>query len=93
MPDVHGNPMRGEVYWVSWSQDVDEKPWVVVSNNARNASRMGTYIVARVSTRGAKNLAYLDTVVPLTPADRPVEGAVICDTMICWPASRPASTA
>jgi mRNA interferase MazF len=53
------------------------KPWVVVSNNQRNASRKGDFVALRVTTSPIRH--ELPTIVRLAAADRPLIGAVLCD--------------
>jgi mRNA interferase MazF len=54
------------------------KPWVVVSNNARNRN-LETVLAARITTTGKQ--ASLPTVVPLSSAD-PLVGFVVVDDLI-----------
>lgn len=66
--------LRGNVYWATFNDKVGEKPWLVVSNNQRNA-RLHSALVARITT---SRKPPLDTVVELTHAD-PLVGRVLCD--------------
>jgi mRNA interferase MazF len=69
-------PLRGQVYRVDLGHG--PKPWVVVSNNARNRN-LETVIAARITTT-SKN-ASLPTIVNLNAAD-PLTGYVLCDDLI-----------
>jgi mRNA interferase MazF len=51
------------------------KPWLVVSNNARNASGLGTVLAVRITT---SNKPALDSIVELDRSD-PLVGRVLCD--------------
>lgn len=68
-------PVRGRVYWADLG--AGEKPWLCVSNNARNKALDG-FMAVRITTTDKK----LDTesIVPLTGAD-PLVGFVLCDDM------------
>ena len=67
---------RGQVYSVDLGHG--PKPWVVVSNNARNRN-LDTVLAARITTT-SKN-AHVPTVVPLTAAD-PLVGFVLADDIV-----------
>ena len=67
---------RGQLFWVDLGHGA--KPWLVVSNNARNRN-LETVIAARVTTT-SKNAA-LPTVVPLASAD-PLTGHVLVDDLV-----------
>ena len=69
-------PLRGQLFWVDLGHRA--KPWLVVSNNARNRN-LETVIAARVTTT-SKNAA-LPTVVPLASAD-PLTGYVLVDDLV-----------
>ena len=69
-------PLRGQVYRVDLGHGA--KPWLVVSNNARNRN-LETVLAARVTT--TLKHAHLPTVVPLAAAD-PVAGVVLCDDLV-----------
>ena len=69
-------PLRGQLFWVDLGHGA--KPWLVVSNNARNRN-LETVIAARVTTT-SKNAA-LPTVVPLASAD-PLTGYVLADDLV-----------
>lgn len=65
--------VRGSVYWADIGHG--EKPWVVVSNNARN-NALGSALVARMTTTPKPSL---DSIVVLGHADEPFVGSVLCD--------------
>lgn len=67
------NFVRGNVYWADIGHG--EKPWVVVSNNARN-NALGSAFVARITTTVKPTL---DSIVVLDHADAPFTGRVLCD--------------
>lgn len=69
-------PLRGQVFRADLGHG--PKPWVVVSNNARNRN-LETVIAARITTTG-KN-AHLPTVVELGSAD-PLVGFVMVDDLM-----------
>ena len=65
--------VRGNIYWADLGHG--EKPWVVVSNNARN-NALGSALVARVTTSVKPPL---DSIVVLDTADSPFTGRIMCD--------------
>lgn len=65
--------VRGVVYWCDLGHG--EKPWLVVSNNARNKA-LDSALVARITTTQKPPL---DSIVVLNQADLPVVGSVLCD--------------
>lgn len=65
---------RGNVYWADLGHG--EKPWLVVSNNARN-NALPSALVARITTTTKK--PDIDSVVQLEHADLPLVGRVLCD--------------
>lgn len=70
-------PVRGRVYWVyldTGEQD-ERKPFLVVSNNQRNAN-LGDCLAVRLTTTRKEPRT---TRVPLGPADLPLRGFVLCD--------------
>ena len=73
--------LRGQLFWVDLGHGA--KPWLVVSNNARNRN-LETVIAARVTTT-SKNAALpnaaVPTVVPLASAD-PLTGYVLADDLV-----------
>ena len=68
--------LRGQVFWVDLGHG--DKPWLVVSNNARNRN-LETVIAARLTTTGKH--AAVPTVVPLVAAD-PLTGYVLADDLV-----------
>jgi mRNA interferase MazF len=68
--------LRGQLFWVDLGHG--SKPWLIVSNNARNRN-LETVIAARVTTT-SKNAA-LPTVVPLATVD-PLSGYVLADDLV-----------
>lgn len=69
-------PMRGQVFRVDLGHGL--KPWVVVSNNARNRN-LETSLAARITT--TEKHAHVPTVIPLGSAD-PLVGYVVVDDII-----------
>lgn len=69
-------PARGQAYRVDLGHG--PKPWLVVSNDARNRT-LDTVIAARVTTTSKH--AQLPTVVPLVASD-PLVGYVLCDDLV-----------
>lgn len=68
--------LRGQVYRVDLGHG--SKPWLVVSNNARNRN-LETVLAVRITTTGKH--AAVPTVVPLSAAD-PLVGFVVVDDLI-----------
>ncbi|MFV8169726.1 type II toxin-antitoxin system PemK/MazF family toxin [Mycobacterium sp. DBP42] len=68
--------MRSQAYRVDLGYGL--KPWVILSNNARNRN-LDTVLAARITTT-SKN-AHIPTVVPLTAAD-PLVGFVLVDDIV-----------
>ena len=68
--------MRGQVFRVDLGHGA--KPWVVLSNNARNRN-LETVLAARVTTTGRH--AHVPTVVALSSAD-PLVGHVVVDDLV-----------
>lgn len=72
--------LRGRVVWAVIDDAVGRKPYVVVSNNARNRA-MDSFLAARITTTSKPDLP---TVVALSP-DEPLRGRVLCDeVMMMW---------
>ncbi len=69
--------LRGQVFRVDLGHGA--KPWLIVSNNARNRN-LETVLAVRVTTTTSKH-ATVPTVVPLSPAD-PLTGYVVVDDLI-----------
>jgi mRNA interferase MazF len=66
-------PLRGQIFHVDLGHG--RKPWLVVSNNARNRN-LDSVLAAHITT--TRKHAALPTVVPLSAAD-PLTGFVLCD--------------
>jgi mRNA interferase MazF len=75
-PTAESAPLPGQVFRVDLGHGA--KPWVVVSNNARNRN-LETSIAARITTTGRH--ARVPTVVALGPAD-PLVGFVLVDDLV-----------
>ncbi len=69
-------PLRGQVFRVDLGHGA--KPWLIVSNSARNRN-LETVVAVRVSTTSKH--ANVPTVVPLSSAD-PLVGYVVVDDLI-----------
>ena len=69
-------PLRGQVFQVDLGHG--RKPWLIVSNNARNRN-LESVLAARITT--IRKHAAFPTVVPLTAAD-PLKGFVLCDDIV-----------
>jgi mRNA interferase MazF len=73
--------LRGQIYAAQLPGMVEEKYYVVVSNNARNRS-LGTALVARITSSAKPDLASIVSV----PGGEPVGGLVLCDDIEdMWP--------
>lgn len=68
-------PVRGRVYMADLGYG--RKPWLAVSNNARNV-RLPNCLAARVTTTPKRELA---TIIDLAPGD-PLVGRVLCDDIV-----------
>jgi mRNA interferase MazF len=69
-------PLRGQIYRVDLGHG--PRPWLVVSNNARNRN-LDSVLAARITTTGRH--AVVPTVVALTSSD-PLVGYVLCDDLV-----------
>lgn len=69
-------PLRGQVFTVDLGHGA--KPWLIVSNSARNRNLV-TVVAVRVTTTSKH--ANVPTVVPLSSAD-PLVGYVVVDDLI-----------
>jgi len=67
-------PQRGRVYVAPLDQ-VGDKLWLCVSNNTRN-SRLDEFIAVRLTTT---RKPVMPSIVPLSAADQPLVGSVVCD--------------
>lgn len=70
-------PVRGRVYWIylDTGEQEERKPFLVVSNNQRNAN-LGDCLAVRLTTSRKEPRT---THIPLGPADLPLRGFVLCD--------------
>ena len=73
---MSNSPLRGQVFRVDLGHG--PKPWLVVSNSARNRN-LETVVASRVTTTSRH--ANVPTVVPLSSAD-PLVGYVVVDDLI-----------
>lgn len=66
-------PVRGHVVWAT----VDDlrKPWLIISNNARN-NALPSCLAVRITTTKKPDLP---SIVALEESDAPVVGRVLCD--------------
>lgn len=69
------SPVRGQIYRADIG--FGAKPWLVVSNNRRNAA-LGDWLAVRVTT--TTKHANLPTWIALAPAD-PIVGWIVCDDL------------
>jgi mRNA interferase MazF len=69
-------PIRGQVYFVDLGQTVGSKPFVIVSNNARNRA-LDTVLGVRITTTNRN--AHIETVVPLGKDCGALAGWALCD--------------
>lgn len=68
-------PVRGCVYRAKIGDE--PKPWLVVSNNARN-KRLDSVLAVRITTSAKPEIP---SIVVLDPADEPLVGRVLCDDL------------
>jgi mRNA interferase MazF len=68
-------PIRGQIYRADIG--FGAKPWLIVSNNPRNAA-LGDLLAVRVTTTSTH--ARLPTWIPLTTSD-PLTGWIVCDDL------------
>jgi mRNA interferase MazF len=69
-------PLRGQIFSADLGYGL--KPWLIVSNNARNRN-LDSVIAVRITT--TRKHAYLPTVVPLSGTD-PLTGYVMVDDLM-----------
>ncbi|MGH8962210.1 MAG: type II toxin-antitoxin system PemK/MazF family toxin [Jatrophihabitantaceae bacterium] len=69
-------PVRGQVFRVDLGHG--PKPWLIISNNARNRN-LESVLAARITT--TRKHAAIPTVVPLSGSD-PLTGFVLCDDLV-----------
>ena len=68
---------RGQVYWATFDASIGRKPWLVVSNNARNR-RLGDVLVARITSSPKPRIS---SIVEL-PHGECIAGSVLCDDIV-----------
>jgi mRNA interferase MazF len=74
--------IRGRVYGAVLPGVDGEKPYLVVSNNARNR-QLPNVLAVRITT---SDKPAMDSIVVLGAADKPLIGRVLCDDLIqLWP--------
>ena len=72
--------LRGRVVWATIDESVERKPYVVVSNNARNQA-MHSFLAARITTTSKPDIPS----VVILAAGEPLRGSVLCDeVMLMW---------
>lgn len=74
---VSGYPLRGRVFMADLGEDYGEKPYVVVSNNARNR-QLPSFLAVRITT---SRKPPLPSIIELT-ADDLLAGRVLCDDIV-----------
>ncbi|MFG1702779.1 type II toxin-antitoxin system PemK/MazF family toxin [Nonomuraea sp. M3C6] len=77
MPSSSGFPLRGRVYMADLGEEYGEKPYVIVSNNARNRA-LPSYLGVRITT---STKPPLPSIIELTKED-PVVGRALCDDIV-----------
>jgi mRNA interferase MazF len=78
-------PIRGQVFMVDVPELGEEKPFLVVSNNARNRN-LDTVVCVRVST-SPNRPAHIPSIVPIDDRGA-VVGQVLCDDVLTVRRSR-----
>lgn len=72
--------LRGRVVWAVIDESIGRKPFLVVSNNARNQA-MQSFLAVRITTSAKPDIP---SVVSLA-AGEPLRGNVLCDeVMMMW---------
>lgn len=72
--------LRGRVVWAIIDEAVGRKPYLVVSNNARNQA-MDSFLAVRITTTPKPSIPSVVTLA----AGEPVRGNVLCDElMMMW---------
>ncbi|WP_081982488.1 type II toxin-antitoxin system PemK/MazF family toxin [Streptacidiphilus albus] len=74
MPEI--TPVRGVVYRADLGKG--PKPFLVVSNNARN-QKLDSCLAVRITTTQKPEMT---SIVPLGSADSPLVGCVLCDDIV-----------
>lgn len=77
MPSSNSYPLRGRVYMADIGEEYGEKPYVIISNNARNRA-LPSFLAVRITT-SPKPL--LPSIIELAPED-PVAGRALCDDIV-----------
>ncbi|MGP3954429.1 type II toxin-antitoxin system PemK/MazF family toxin [Nonomuraea sp. 3N208] len=77
MASGSGHPLRGHVYMADLGEEYGEKPYVIVSNNARNRA-LPSYLAVRITTSAKPPLP---SIIELTAED-PVVGRALCDDIV-----------
>jgi mRNA interferase MazF len=72
------SPVRGRVYMADLGNDKGEKPYLVISNNARNA-KLGDCLAVRLTT--TLNKPDIPSIVRLEHHE-PLAGLVLCDDIV-----------
>lgn len=76
MPSVY----RGQAHFLDLQMGVGAKPYLIVSNNARNVSRKGDYLAVRVTTTPpGPARERLATIVPVRDPAGSLTGWAMCD--------------
>lgn len=76
MPSVY----RGQVHFLDLQMGVGTKPYLIVSNNRRNASRKGDYLAVRVTTTPPSPARErLPTIVRVSDQAGTLTGWALCD--------------
>lgn len=80
MAEQRGPFVRGQVVWVRLAGHDTEKPYVVVSNNMRNA-KLDSFLAVRVTTTQKPDIRSIYKL----PPNEPVAGHVLCDEItLLW---------
>jgi mRNA interferase MazF len=69
--------VRGQIYWATFNAALGRKPWLVVSNNARNRN-LSDVLVARITTTPKPRTSSIVEI----PAGECVTGSILCDDII-----------
>ncbi|RVX45183.1 mRNA interferase MazF [Nonomuraea polychroma] len=77
MSSGNSYPLRGRIYMADLGEEYGEKPYVIVSNNARNRA-LATYLAVRITTSSKPPLP---SIIELAPED-PVVGRALCDDIV-----------
>lgn len=69
-------PLRARVYYADIGYG--RKPFLCVSNNARN-QKLNSFLAVRITTTAKPELA---SIIPLDSADAPLIGSILCDEIV-----------